>query len=131
MAWNALIEGYVIEGYVIFSMSAVKSKKEKEIHLKPLHLSLKSRFSRNRCHLENIPLLLQTMKWKNGTQKDIIQLTLTCSKSTIETLEKVWNILKVNNKNTRTTSVRYGVFIVNFEHISYLFLVFLSLTLNK
>ena len=29
MAWNALIEGYVIEGYVIFSMSAVKSKKKK------------------------------------------------------------------------------------------------------
>ena len=28
-----------------------------------------------------------------------IQLTFTCSKLTIERLEKVWNIFKVNNKN--------------------------------
>ena len=42
-------------------------------------------------------------------------------------------MLRVNNKNTRTTSVkrRSGVFIVNFEHISYFFLVFLLLTLSK
>ena len=33
----------------------------------------------------------------------------------------LWNMIKVNNKDT---------FIVNFEHISYLVLVFLSLTLN-
>ena len=32
-------------------------------------------------------------------------------------------MFKVNNKK--------GVFIVNFEHISHFFLVFLSLTLNK
>ena len=32
------------------------------------------------------------------------------------------NILKVNNKNTRTTSVTlFWCFIVNFEHISYLY----------
>ena len=36
-------------------------------------------------------------------------------------------MFKVNNKNTRTTSV----FIVNTEHISQLFLVFPLLTLNK
>ena len=36
-----------------------------------------------------------------------------------------------NNKNTRTTSRRSVVFIVNFEHISHLFLVFLLLTLHK
>ena len=35
------------------------------------------------------------------------------------------NILKVNNKR------RSGVFIVNFEHISHFFLVFLLLTMNK
>ena len=29
----------------------------------------------------------------------ILQLTFTCSSSTIETLEKVWNMFKVNNKN--------------------------------
>ena len=40
-------------------------------------------------------------------------------------------MFKVNNKNTRTTSRRRsGVFIVNFEHISHLFLVFLLLTVN-
>ena len=36
------------------------------------------------------------------------------------------NLLKVNNRNTRN-----AVFIVNFEHISHLALVFLLLTLNK
>ena len=35
-------------------------------------------------------------------------LTVTCSKSTIETLKKIWNMFKVN-----------------FEHVSHLFLVFL------
>ena len=63
-------------------------------------------------------------------------------------------MFKVNNKNTRTHKmvkqtqkicrqkpknclrvfdhfVRSGVFIVNFEQISHLFLVFLLLTLNK
>ena len=59
------------------------------------------------------------------------QLSFTCSKSTIETIE-VWNIFKVNNKNTRTTPMTFsGIFIVNFEHISLLFLVLLLLDLNK
>ena len=56
-------------------------------------------------------------------------------------------LFKVNNRNTRTSCEicskltiktserrhwrRSGVFIVNFEHISYLLLVFLLLTLNK
>ena len=56
-------------------------------------------------------------------------------------------LLKVNNRNTRTRCEicskltintperrqwrRSGVFIVNFEHISHLVLVFLLLTLNK
>ena len=35
---------------------------------------------------------------------------------------KIWNRFKVNNKNTRTSA---NNFIVNFEHISLLFLVFL------
>ena len=34
-------------------------------------------------------------------------------------------MFKVNNKNNRTSS---AVFVVNFEHISHLFLAFLSLT---
>ena len=33
------------------------------------------------------------------------QLTFTCSKSTMETLEKVWHMFRVNNKNIRTTSL--------------------------
>ena len=45
-------------------------------------------------------------------------------------------LLKVNNRNTRARceicSIRHsGVFIVNFEHISYLVLVFLLLTLSR
>ena len=31
--------------------------------------------------------------------------TFNCSKSTVETLKKAWNMLKVNNKDTRTTLV--------------------------
>ena len=41
-------------------------------------------------------------------------------------------MFKVNNKNIRTTSMRRSaVFVINFEHISFLFLVFLLLTLNN
>ena len=40
-------------------------------------------------------------------------------------------MLKVNNKDTRKTpSRRSDVFIVNFEHISHIVLVFLLLTLD-
>ena len=40
-------------------------------------------------------------------------------------------MFKVNNKDTRTTPWRRsGIFIVNFEHISHLVLVFLLLSLN-
>ena len=59
------------------------------------------------------------------------QLTFTCSESTIKTLEKGWNVFKVNNKVTRTMSQPSSFFIVNFEHISHLFSVFLLFTLNK
>ena len=45
----------------------------------------------------------------------------------MEQQKKVLNMFKVNNKNTS----RSGVIIVNFEHISHFFLVFLLLTLNK
>ena len=53
--------------------------------------------------------------------KTLTQLIFTCSKSTIETLKKMWNMFKVDNKITRTTS----------WCISHFFLVFLLLTLNK
>ena len=35
------------------------------------------------------------------------QLTFTFSKSTIETLKKMWNMFKVNNKNAKMTSMTY------------------------
>ena len=59
------------------------------------------------------------------------QLTFTCSKLTVETPENMWNIFKVNSKNTRTVTPRSVVLIVSFEHISHLLLVFLLLTLSK
>ena len=45
-------------------------------------------------------------------------------------------LLKVNYRNTRTrceicSKYRSGVFIINFEHISHLVLVFLLLTLSR
>ena len=40
--------------------------------------------------------------------KVLPQLALACSKSMIETLEKVWNMFKFNNKNTRTMSLFEG-----------------------
>ena len=45
-------------------------------------------------------LVFKTWKYKNDTQ-----LTLTCSKSTIEALEKGVKYVQVNNKNTRMTSM--------------------------
>ena len=65
-----------------------------------------------------------------------------CSKLTIKTSERRQNMLKVNNKDTRTTPLsllltlnifwcRSGVFIANFEHILHLALVFLLLTLSR
>ena len=50
----------------------------------------------------------------------VSQPVFTCSKLTIETLEQ----------GVKYHCRRSGVFIVNFEHISHLVLVFLLLTLN-
>ena len=61
------------------------------------------------------------------------QPAFTCSKLTIETLEqgvKICSKLTIKKPERRQWS-RSGVFIVNFEHISHLVLVFLLLTLNK
>ena len=44
----------------------------------------------------------------------------------------MWNMFKVNNKDSRATVLAsIGVFIVNFEHISYFVLVFVLLTLSR
>ena len=48
------------------------------------------------------------------------------------TRKKVWNMFKVNKKTPeRRQWYRSDVLIVNFEHIPYLVLLFLLLTLNK
>ena len=52
----------------------------------------------------------------------LTQPAFTCSKLTIETLEQ-----GVKYRQWR----RFGVFIVNFEHISHRVLVFLLLTLSR
>ena len=50
----------------------------------------------------------------------------------LEIPEKVKDILKVNNIDTTTTLLNdLGVFFVNFEHISHLFLEFLFMALNN
>ena len=66
----------------------------------------------------------------------IPQLTFTCSNSTVEKTRNTRKRCEICSKLTIKTleqrqRCRSGVFIVNFEHISHLFLVFLLLTLNK
>ena len=60
------------------------------------------------------------------------QQTFTCSNSTIEIPEKRCEIhAKLAIKKPERRHYRHsGVFIVNFEQISHIFLVFLSLTLS-
>ena len=57
------------------------------------------------------------------SENERTQLTSTCSKSTIETLEKGVKYVDFEHHS--------GVFIVNFQRILHLVLVFLFLTLNK
>ena len=60
------------------------------------------------------------------------QPTFTCSNSTIETPEKSVEYAQSLQKTPeRRQRRRSGVFIVSIEHILLLFLVLLSLTLNK
>ena len=71
-------------------------------------------------------------KQKESVKYRLNQQTFALSKSTIKTLNKGVNMFKVNNKDTEKRQLRRsGVFIVNFEHISNLFLEFLLLPLNK
>ena len=55
---------------------------------------------------------------------------ITCSNLTIETLEQVYSKLTIKTPGRRHWS-RSGVFIVNFEHISHIVLVFLLSTLSR
>ena len=51
----------------------------------------------------------------------------TCSELTIKTIEQLCSKLRINNIIDDVN----GIFKVNFEHISHLFLVFLVLTLSE
>ena len=66
----------------------------------------------------------------NSFLEQSTQLISACSKSAIETLK---NGCEICSKLTIETPKRrhFGGFIVNFEHISHLSLVFLLLTLSK
>ena len=58
--------------------------------------------------------------------------SLTCSRSIIKALEKGEIFSKLTRKTPELRQGRFAVFfIIKFEHISYLFLVFILLTLNK
>ena len=60
------------------------------------------------------------------------QQTFNCSKPTVETPEKGVKSYEIYSKLTiHTVERRYSDTIVNFEHISRLFLVLLLLTLNS
>ena len=72
--------------------------------------------------------------WKSIEIKGTSQLIFTCSKSTTETVEKgVKYVQKYFNtsKGIKYVRRRSDLFIVNFEHVSHLFLLFLLLNLNK
>ena len=60
------------------------------------------------------------------------QETFTCSKWTIESPEKGMKYVQSKQQTPEQRKWHYaGVFMVNFEHISHLFLESLLLTLNK
>ena len=70
----------------------------------------------------SLPVCISKILWLLHTRT---QLAVTCSKLTIEMLEQGVNYVQICQWR------RSGVFIVNFEHISHLVLLFLLLTLNK
>ena len=78
----------------------------------------------NQSYSAHLMALLCLFEWA--------QLTFTCLKSTMETLEKGMKYFKLTIKTPERRQWRpSGVFIVNFEHILHVFLKFLLLTLNK
>ena len=67
--------------------------------------------------------------YMDDTYNNLRQHIFTCSRSTIETLEKVCS--KSINTSERRQWRRSGAYIVKFEHISLLFLLLLQVTLNR
>ena len=63
--------------------------------------------------------------------KKLPQPAITCSKLAMEILEQVLKSKFTIKTPEQCQSCHFGVFIVNFEHITHLVLVFLFLTLSK
>ena len=66
---------------------------------------------------------------RDPRQERVTQPAVTCSKLTIETLEQ--GVKYVQSQQERRQWRRSDVFVVAFEHISHLVLVFLLLTLSR
>ena len=94
-------------------------------------------------HLENLwpiakrsenfliqPFLAEEVLYE-GLVKNTFQQTFTCSKSIIQALKKEMCSKLTTKTSKRRQCRRPVVFIANFEQISYLFLLFLLLTLNN
>ena len=89
-----------------------KGKVQSDFYTSVVTAALKLWVFFNALKLLSQHLIVQSQQWKHKN--------------------RVWNIWKVNNKYTRMTSCcRFGVFIVNFEQISHIVLIFPLLTLNK
>ena len=73
--------------------------------------------------------------WNDWLTNALTKLTFTCSKSTIETLQKGLKYAQIRQLKHQNDVIKVGrrscFFIVKFEHVSHLFLLFLLLTLNK
>ena len=117
----------------------VTSKKDSEHLLKVTRsegfLAVDSKLSYN-IHfvVKACCMMLGGFLW--GSDHDFVQAisqpAITCSKLTIETPKRMWNMFKVNNKDTRTTPLAlFLCLIVNFEHISHLILMFLLWVLSR
>ena len=62
---------------------------------------------------------------KNESSMYATQPVFTCSKSTMETPNNVWNLFKVNDKHTRMKPLTCsGIFVVNFQQISHFAFMF-------
>ena len=76
------------------------------------------------------PFLAEEVLYE-GLVKNTFQQTFTCSKSIIQALKKEMCSKLTTKTSKRRQCRRPVVFIANFEQISYLFLLFLLLTLNN
>ena len=59
-----------------------------------------------------LAFIVKNMIYCIASLKPVSQLSFTSSKSTIETLEKIVKQIKVNNENTRITSLQISLVLV-------------------